>query len=55
MAPFIIPLKEKDYNMEVADDPNTSPKILKMILQIGKNDFTSWFVAQNPSCQGERR
>ena len=44
---------EDFYNKEIAIDPNTSPKILKKILERGKNDAVSWNAAINPNCPPE--
>ena len=46
---------EDFYNKEIAIDPNTSPKILKKILERGKNDAVSWNAAINPNCPPEEK
>ena len=42
--------EEDYYNEETAKDSNTSPEILKKILEKGNNDNVSCFAAQNPNC-----
>ena len=41
------------YNYNIARDPNTSPEILKKILEQGKNDIVSCCAARNPNCPVE--
>ena len=41
---------EDYYTIETAQDPNTSPEILKKILEQGDDDFVSRNAAENPNC-----
>lgn len=41
------------YNLEVAEDPNTSPDILKMILKKGRGGMTPCLAACNPNCPSD--
>ena len=41
------------YTPEIAVNSNTSPEILKKILEIGNNDEVSMFAARNPNCPPE--
>jgi len=43
---------ENYYTEEIAKNPNTSPEILKKILEQGKDDYVSCFAAYNPNCPG---
>jgi len=46
-------LNEEDYyNTEIAKNPNTSPEILKKILEQGNDDWISEIAASNPNCPG---
>jgi len=41
------------YTLEIAGNPNTSPEILKKILEQGNNDLVSRIAASNPNCPVE--
>ena len=43
-------LNEDYYTSEIASNPNTSPEILKKILEQGNNDSVSCYAAENPNC-----
>ena len=34
----------------IARDPNTSPDVLRKILEQGKDDYVSMYAANNPNC-----
>ncbi len=38
------------YNIETAENPNTSPDILRKILERGRDDGISCFAVENPNC-----
>ena len=41
---------EEFYTVEIAKDPNTSPEILKKILERGNDDEVSRLAALSPNC-----
>ena len=44
---------EYEYDLEMAKNSNTSPEILKKILEHGNNDWISLNAAENPNCPVE--
>ena len=42
--------QENYYTSEIASSPNTSPEILKKILEQGNSDYVSRYAAKNPNC-----
>jgi len=48
-----IRLAGENYTEEIASSPNTSPEILKKILEKGKDDSVSRYAVQNPNCPPE--
>ena len=51
MKIYKIAQEDKDYyTIRIASSPNTSPEILKKILEQGKDDYVSCFAAYNPNC-----
>ena len=46
----IIKISKSWYTEEVAQNPNTSPDILKKILERGNDEKVSWNAAKNPNC-----
>jgi len=43
-------MNEDYYTAEIAKDPNTSPEILKKILEQGNDDEVSWNAVSNLNC-----
>jgi len=45
--------QENYYTKKIARNPNTSPEILKKILEKGNDGSISWYAAGNPNCPGQ--